>query len=321
MRMRNHISKHHRSRGSLRLAIAMMLLMAGVAQSQESLSPTANADSSANRGAVNQDAVNQGAVLDSVLAVVNNQVILASDLDFEMRIFRLLPIGGRGDYTPSKAIERLTTRALIEQQILQEDPQGLEVTTKDLEESLAELKQNLPGCKRGDGINCATDAGWRAYLATLGLTPVRVSDYWRHRMAVLRFIELRFRSGIRIMPEDIQTYYRDTLVPKYPSPEDAPKLDRISQRIQEILLQQKVNVLLSDWLKSLQDQGQVEILDPLLRAQVGSAPGGEGPGVSEPGSKAPDAVGSPIPAVPPPATSAPVPPFGVPPQIGGRLEP
>jgi hypothetical protein len=251
-----------------------------------------------------------------VLAVVNNQVILASDLELEMRIYHLLPIGNRGDFTPAKALERLTTRALIEQQIMQEDPTGLDVAPKDLENSLAELKQNLPGCKR---TNCTTDAGWRAYLTTLGLTPVRVADYWRHRMAVLRFIEMRFRSGIRILPEEIQSYYKDVLVPKYPSPQDAPNLDRISQRIQEILLQQKVNVLLNDWLKSLQDQGQVEILDPLLRAQVGSAPGGEGPGVNEPGKKAPASTGSPIPSVPPPATSAPAPnpAPSVPPQIGG----
>jgi hypothetical protein len=277
----------------------------------------------------------RGQELDSVLAVVNNQVILASDLELEMRIFHLLPIGRPGDNTPAVALERLTTRALIEQQIVQEDPQGLEIAPKELEDALTELKTNLPGCKRAD---CSTDAGWRAYLLKLGLTPARVSDYWQHRMAVLRFIELRFRSGIRILPEDIQTYYNDVLVPKYPSRQDAPKLDRISQRIQEILLQQKVNVLLNDWLKSLQEQGQVEILDPLLRAQVGSAPGGEGPGLTEPGQTTPgqatpgqttpgkatpgkatpDSTGSPIPAVPPPAMSAPV--TGVSPQIGGQFD-
>jgi hypothetical protein len=87
-------------------------------------------------------------------------------------------------------------------------------------------------------------------------------------MAVLRFIELRFRSGNRVTPEEIQKYYKEELVPKYAKPSDAPALDKISPRIEEILLQQKVNALLNDWLKSLQDQGQVEILDPALRAQA-----------------------------------------------------
>ena len=202
--------------------------------------------------------------LDRVIAVVNTQVILASDLDLEMRVFRLLPLGGdRKDFTPAKALERLTTRALIEQQVLQEDPHGLEVEPKEVADNLAELRQNLPACKRRD---CVSTTGWTSYLATLGLTPDRVDEYWTHRMAVLRFIERRFRSGIRIAPEEIKKYYQDSLLPQYPSPLDAPPLDKVSARIQEVLLQQQVNALLNDWLKSLKDQGQVEILDPSLAA-------------------------------------------------------
>jgi len=206
-----------------------------------------------------------GVTLDSVIAVVNGQVILASDLSFEMRMYRLLPIGQREDATPAKALERLTTRALIVQQILQEDPQGMEVSPRELEDSLGELRQNLPGCK---GRDCSTAAGWAAYLATLNLTPEPVSEYWTRRIAVLRFIERRFRSGIRIAPEEIAKYYKETLTPLYKKPSDVPPLERITPRIQEILLQQQVNALLNDWLKSLKDQGQVEILDAELAAAV-----------------------------------------------------
>jgi peptidyl-prolyl cis-trans isomerase SurA len=206
--------------------------------------------------------------LDSVIAVVNKQVILASDLDLEMRVFRLLPLGDRHDFTRAKALERLITRALIEQQIVQEDPHGLEISPQQLQDSLTELRQSLPACKLRD---CATSAGWAAYLTTLGLTPERVSDYWAQRIAMLAFIELRFRSGNRVSPEEIQKYYREQLVPKYARAGDAPALEKISPRIEEILLQQKVNSLLGDWLKSLQDQGQVEILDPTLRTAAANA--------------------------------------------------
>jgi len=201
--------------------------------------------------------------LDSVIAVVNGQVILASDLDLEMRVFRFLPVGDQDGFAPRQAMERLTTRALIEQQILQEDPHGLDVDPKDVAANLGDLRQNLPGCKRRD---CATQKGWTAYLATFGLTPERLDEYWKQRMAVLGFIERRFRSGIRIAPEEIQKYYQETLLPQYPSAAEAPPLGKVSSRIQEVLLQQRVNALLNDWLKSLQDQGQVEILDQSLAA-------------------------------------------------------
>ncbi len=238
----------HRASGLTMLLLACCIVCAG----QET--PPQPAKSAA------ADAV-QSTQLDRVVAVVNNQVILQSDLEIEIRIFRLLPISEPGDAAPVKALERLTTRALIVQQITQEDPQGLEVSTKELEDSLAELRQNLPACKSRE---CATPAGWSDYLATLGLAPDPVADYWKNRIAVLRFIEQRFRSGIRIAPEEIQKYYKESVAPKYAKPEDVPPLERVSARIQEILLQAQVNALFDEWLKSLQSQGRVEILDPAL---------------------------------------------------------
>ena len=206
-----------------------------------------------------------GIVLDSVIAIVNHQVILASDLDLELRMMRLLPAGDTAGVNTVEALDRLTTRALIEQQILLEDAHGLEVDSAQVTANLNDLRQNLPACKQHD---CATTAAWSAYLATLGLNPAQVQSYWTRRMAVLAFIERRFRSGIRIAPEEIEKYYRQTLLPQYPSPSDAPVLDKVSSRIQELLLQQQVNALLDDWLKNLQAQGEVEILDPALAAGV-----------------------------------------------------
>ena len=218
------------------------------------------------------DASEGESVLDRVIAVVNQQVILASDLDLEMRMARLLPVGDGRESTPEQSLQRLTTRALIEQQIVQEDPHGLEIAPKDFEESLAELRQNLPGCKH---VDCNSAAGWKAYLSTLDLTPDRVAICWSNRMAVLRFIERRFRSGIRISPEEIEKYYQQALVPRFAQREDAPPLERVAPRIQEILLQQQVNALMNDWLKSLQDQGQVEILDESLRPTTARNGGGQ----------------------------------------------
>jgi peptidyl-prolyl cis-trans isomerase SurA len=209
-----------------------------------------------------QDFVN-AVPLDRVIAVVNNQVILASDLDLEMRFDRLLPINNREESSPTKTLQRLITRALIQQQILQEDPHGLEVDSNEVDAEISEARQNLPSCKSRD---CNTPAGWSAYLRTMGLTPESVRVYWSNRMALLRFIEQRFRTGIRITPEEIDKYYKETLLPQYANADDAPGVQKISPRIQEILLQQRVTVLFNDWLKSLKEQGQVEVLDSSLQA-------------------------------------------------------
>jgi len=199
-------------------------------------------------------------VLDRVEAVVNRQVILASDLDKEMRLSVLDPVRGAGGVqTRQRALELLISRFLIQQQIRQEDMQAIEPTQAELAARLVELRRTLPACVRA---NCASDAGWKAFLAARDLTPQEVETYLQNRLEILRFIEQRFRQGIQITPQEIETYYKDTLLPQYASGESAPPLDQVSTRIQEILLQQQVNALFSDWLQNLRKQGDVEILDP-----------------------------------------------------------
>lgn len=203
-------------------------------------------------------------VLDRVVAVVNNQAILSSDLNEEMRLSVLEPNArGRGPETPQQALRRLISRALIRQQIRDEDVQAAQPSAEDVAARLANLRKELPACVRQ---NCATDAGWEAFLASHGLTQRQVDSYLRGRLEILHFIELRFRQGISISHQEIEAYYRETLLPQYPPGQPAPPLEQVAPRIEEILLQLQVNVLFSGWLENLRKQGEVEVTDPALEA-------------------------------------------------------
>ena len=203
-------------------------------------------------------------VLDHVVAVVNNQAILSSDIDAEIRLSVLDPgRGGLGVLTRTRALDQLIGRALIQQQMRQEDTQAAEPTQAELDSRLSYMRKEIPACVRQ---NCASDDGWKAFLAAHGLTQDGVETYLRYRVEILRFIEQRFRQGISILPQDIETYYRSTLVPQYAKGETAPPLDQVSSRIEEILLQQRVNALFDDWLSNLRKQGDIEVLDPTLEA-------------------------------------------------------
>jgi hypothetical protein len=213
-------------------------------------------------------------VLDRVVAVVNNQAILASDVDDEMRLAVLDPgRAGLGALTPQRALEQLISRALIQQQIRQEDAKAAEPSQAEVDARLAEIRKEVPACVH---LNCASDQGWSAFLATHGLTPKRVESYLRYRVQILRFIEQRFRQGIRITPEEIEAYYRDTLLPQYAPGETIPPLNQVAPRIEEILLERQVNVFFDDWLRNLRKQGEVEVLDPAFEAP--ETPSGAGKG-------------------------------------------
>ena len=209
-------------------------------------------------------------VLDRAVAVVNKHVILASDLQNEMRLSILEPNRG-GELTPRLALDQLISRTLIEQQIREEDERSIEPTPEEVAARLAELRKVLPACVQE---NCATDAGWKSFLDVHGLTPQRVENYLRYRLEILGFIEQRFRQGIQISPQQIESYYRNTLLPQYKTGETPPALDQVAPRIQEILLQQQVDDLFDNWLTNLRQQGDVEVLDPALEAPDAQNPQG-----------------------------------------------
>jgi len=201
-------------------------------------------------------------VLDSVVGVANKHAILSSDIDDEIRLSVLDPnLIGEGALTRQQALDQLISRALIEQQIRGEDIEAIEPSQDEVNARLAQIRQQLPACVHQ---NCATDAGWKLFLAAHGLTSERVESYLRYRLEILSFIEQRFRQGIQVSPQQIDEYYHQTLVPQYKPGETIPQLDQVAPRIQEILLEQQVNVLFDAWLTNLRGQGDVEILDPSL---------------------------------------------------------
>jgi hypothetical protein len=91
-------------------------------------------------------------------------------------------------------------------------------------------------------------------------------------MRIVDFVGVRFRTGIRITRPEIETYYKEKLVPAFEARKlKPPPLAQVSNRIDEVLLQQHVNVLLNDYLRSLKDAGSVQILDPQYNS-LGTSP-------------------------------------------------
>jgi hypothetical protein len=200
-----------------------------------------------------------GQELDRVVAIVNGDLILDSDVDQERRFAALLPYGeAGGEYSRDKAIERLINRQLILQQ-LQLQPVE-EISDEAVRKDLADVGKDIPACHL---YNCTTPEGLDKFLATQGFTEKTVEGLWRQRMEVLAFIEQRFRMGIRITPSEIQQYYDGPLRAQFAAQHATPPpLTAISDRIQQVLLQQRVTGLLSDWLQSLRAQGSVVVLHP-----------------------------------------------------------
>jgi len=200
-----------------------------------------------------------GTELDRVVAIVNDDLILDSDVNEELRLQAFDPYRTQSEkLSTSRAIERLINRALILQQLkLQPEDQP---TDADVNHQIDQLRKDIPACSE---YHCTTKAGWDRFLADHGFSETSFFARWKERMTVLSFIEERFELGVSITPEQIQSYYDKTLLPEYQRQHaPAPKLESISSQIREVLLQQQISNLLQDWLKSLRAQGSVVVLHP-----------------------------------------------------------
>lgn len=200
-----------------------------------------------------------GTELDRVVAIVNGDLILDSDVDEERRFAAFDPYReSTGGFTRDKAIERLINRDLIQQQIkLQPEDQ---IPDADVTKQIDELRKTIPACQR---YHCETKQGWDRFLAEHGFTEATFFARWRLRMEMLQFISERFQTGLRITPEQIRSFYEKTMLPEYARQHATPpKLDAISGQIEQVLVQQQISNLLVDWLKSLRAQGSVVVLHP-----------------------------------------------------------
>jgi parvulin-like peptidyl-prolyl isomerase len=221
-----------------RCQFVIMLLLAGIAQAQ---------------------------VVDRMVAVVNKHVILESELDQATRVELLQQgksVDKMTDADRATVLERLIDRSLLDQQIV--NPSMLDPTPEELAAKIKEVRADVP--------DSATDERWNAILASYGLAPQDLEEQLTSEFRILRFIDLRFRGLVRVDKDAISTYYQGTFLPevrKRKAPE--PKLADVSDKIEQILAEQSIGDLLSDWLKTLRAQAHIEKMLPQAPA-TGATP-------------------------------------------------
>jgi peptidyl-prolyl cis-trans isomerase SurA len=202
----------------------------------------------------------RAAVLDRVVADVDGQAILASDVDDEMRFSALLPgVEPEADNTPQRALNRVIDRTLIDQQRALQ-PGVAVVSQNDVDQAIETMRKQISAATKTD---CETDAGWTAFLALHGFTPNEIQDRMRERLAILKFIDVRFGVVVQVSNAQVRNYYDRVLTPELEkSKQPLPELQTVAPKIRQILRQRQVSSLIDEWLKSLRVEGHVQILDP-----------------------------------------------------------
>ena len=252
--------KHRRFTTSTLLLACALLCARLEAQQHGAAASHAGVNASAPQPVDTATSSAKGTLVDQVLAVVNGDLVLESDVDEEKRFTAFEPLPDERDDGDARdqVVERLIDQDLILQQSrLQPDDA---VSPAQADAQLNKLRADIRGCK---AAHCETEAGWAKFVASQGFTTQELTGLMQRRLEILKFVEIRFRSGILIDQAQIKAYYDNTLLPEYARRNaKAPPLDAIKNRIQEILLQQQVTNLLGDWLKTLKAEGSVRVIRP-----------------------------------------------------------
>lgn len=190
-----------------------------------------------------------GTVVDRMAVVVGQHVIKLSDIDHDLRVTAFLnnqPLQVTSD-SKREAAERLIDQQIIHQEII---TNGMRVPSDDdarmLEEQL--LKDRFGGSKMR----------LQTALERYGLDESQLIAQLSWQLAVLRFIDQRFREGVLVTDEDERAYYDQHLVElRKESPQNS-SFEALEPKIRESLEGQRVDQNFDQWLRATRRRTKIE---------------------------------------------------------------
>jgi peptidyl-prolyl cis-trans isomerase SurA len=185
---------------------------------------------------------------DRVLAVVDEDPILASDVDRVIKLGLMAPNQGETD----AAFRRRVLEALIEERLRfhEIDRYGFEqVPVEEIEAQVARIRQSFP-----------SEEAFRQALREVGLDLQGLRQLVARQLLVLAYVDERLGIGVFVSPEDISRYYRNVLTPTMQRQgRTPPPLEDVREQIRQVLKEQKLNQELESWTAELREQADIVI--------------------------------------------------------------
>ena len=197
--------------------------------------------------------VKAGEVLDRLVATVNGHALLESDWDDEVRYEGFMSGRPVDEVTPQDrkaALDRLIDQELLREQMRSSDFKPV---------SSAEIEAQLDALKAEYARNHESSP-WSSALASYGLSEAVVKDHIAVELNQLRLVDTHLRPLVQIDAAEIETYYKEQIVPKFPAGQ-APRFEDTRRKIRELLVQQQIDQQLTSWLETLRAQARITVLD------------------------------------------------------------
>jgi peptidyl-prolyl cis-trans isomerase SurA len=186
-----------------------------------------------------------GEVIDRIVATVNGHIILQSDWEDALRFESFT--AGRSLRELTSADRKAALDRLIDQELLREQMKASDfphATEDEVTARVSDIRKQYP--------NATSDPGWQQLLSQYRLSEEELKKRVGDELDLLRLVDARLRPTVQIDPKVIESYYSQELLPQLRhSGAKEVSLAEVSPKIKELLIQKRVNELLTAWLETL----------------------------------------------------------------------
>nr|PZM92299.1 MAG: hypothetical protein DIU72_07020 [Pseudomonadota bacterium] len=138
-------------------------------------------------------------VIDRIACIVDDQVILLSEVQDRVRILRT-----RSPQTPRLDLEREALDALVAEKLLEKQLHALGIDVRP-----SELKMAIEDVVRQNGL--PSEEALKAALQRQGLSWEEYTETLRKQLAHMKLINLRVRSQVKVDEEEVRRRYAEIL--------------------------------------------------------------------------------------------------------------
>jgi len=212
-----------------------------------------------------QPATAQPTLRDRIVAVVDGDPILQSDLERAQALGTAPPPAGDVD----RDARRRVLDGLVEERlrIHEVERYGFEqVPVEMIAKQVEAIRSRFP-----------SEEAFQARLRSLGMTKEGLDQLVAQQLQVLVYVDELLGARVFVGLEEIEAHYQRVLVPQLRAAgQPVPPLDEVREQIREVLRQQRLNEELQRWTAELRRAADVEdYLDRPQRAlppKVGARP-------------------------------------------------
>ncbi|MEO8435247.1 MAG: hypothetical protein ABI596_10160 [Pyrinomonadaceae bacterium] len=192
--------------------------------------------------------------VDKMVATVNGgvgpQLITYSDLLWQLALQPSTPLVKPTSDDLNQALKLLEDQHLILQEA--EKLPTSAPTEVDVQKARDELARHFPPGELA------------ARMAKVGLTSKRLDQIISDRLAMVKYLDFRFRAFVLITQKDISDYYTEVYVPQERSHDRIVRtLAEAGADIERILTESKIESETDAFIDSLRDRAEIVILNPV----------------------------------------------------------